>query len=61
MTLKDTTARLYKLADPEKAAFKQAKYNIVTNNALGIYMKDLNALAREIGKNTDLALALFDT
>ncbi len=61
MTLKETITRLHNLADPEKAAYKQAKYNIVTNNALGIYMKDLNVLAREIGKNTDLALALFDT
>ena len=61
MTLKETISKLHCLADPEKAAFKQAKYNITTNNALGIYMKDLNVLAREIGKNTDLALALFDT
>lgn len=61
MTLKETITRLRSLADPEKATFKQAKYNIVTNNALGIYMKDLNVLAKEIGKNTDLALALFDT
>ena len=61
MTLEKVLSKLHELADPEKAVFKQAKYNIVTNNALGIYMKDLNILAREIGKNTDLALALFDT
>ena len=61
MTLHRVIDKLHLLADPEKAAFKQAKYNIVTHNALGIYMKDLNILAGEIGKNTDLAIALFDT
>lgn len=61
MTLKIVIEKLHALADPEKAAFKQAKYNIVSSNALGIYMKDLNALAREIGKNKELALGLFDT
>lgn len=61
MTLDQVLTKLHKLADPEKAAFKQAKYNIVTNNALGIYMKDLRVLAKEIGKDTELALALFDT
>lgn len=61
MTLTTVIKKLHKLANPEKAAFKQAKYNIVTNNALGIYMKDLNVLARQIGKDKDLALELFDT
>ncbi len=61
MTLNQVLDRLHKMGDPEKAAFKQAKYNIVTNNALGIYMKDLRLLAREIGKDTELALDLFDS
>jgi hypothetical protein len=55
MMLHQVIDKLHLLTDPEKASFKQAKYNIVAHNALGIYMKDLNILAREIGKNTDLA------
>lgn len=61
MTLSQVLSKLNKLANPEKVAFKKAKYNIVTTNALGIYMKDLNLLAKEIGNDKKLALDLFDT
>ncbi len=62
MTLEAIIKRLHQLADPEKVLFKKKKYGIVAENALGVYQKDLNALAKEIGKkDTELALALFDT
>ncbi|GER60887.1 hypothetical protein ULMA_29950 [Patiriisocius marinus] len=61
MKVSQVIEQLHRLANPEKVAFKKAKYNIVTTNALGIYMKDLNLLAKEIGNDKPLALALFDT
>ncbi|REE01044.1 DNA alkylation repair protein [Marinoscillum furvescens] len=52
-------AELHALANPEKAAFKQKKFGIVATNAFGIYMSDLNALARKVPKDADLALQLI--
>lgn len=48
------------MSDPEKAEKKAKKFNIRSENALGLYQRDINELAKEIGKNEDLALALFD-
>ena len=53
--------QLHQLADPEKVAYKQKKYGIIANNALGVYQKDLKELAKKIGKNNNLAIQLFDT
>lgn len=61
MTVKEIIAELHCIAEPEKVLFKQRKYNIVTENALGVYMKDLNALAKRVGKNDALALELYDS
>lgn len=61
MQLDEVIRRLKSLADPEKITFKQQKYGITANNSLGIYQKDLKQLAKEIGKDDDLALALYDT
>ncbi len=60
MTYEEIISKLHELENPEKAVFKAKKFGIVTNNALGIYMSDLNALARSIGKDKALALQLFD-
>jgi len=61
MTLKNILDKLNSLSNPEKVIFKEKKFGIVANNSLGIYHQDLKVLAKEIGQNNDLALALFDT
>ena len=53
--------KLKALANPDKVALKEKKFGIISTNALGIYHKDLKVLAKEIGMNSDLAIALFDT
>ena len=61
MTLEEVIACLYDLQDPEKVVFKEKKFGVVSHNSLGIYHKELKIIAKEIGKDNDLALALFDT
>lgn len=53
--------RLQQLSEPDKVAFKEKKYGIIANNSLGIYQKDIKELAKEIGKNSELAIQLFDS
>lgn len=60
-TLAQVIERLKALANPDKVLFKEKKFGIISANALGIYHKDLKALAKEIGTDNDLAIALFDT
>jgi len=52
---------LKKLADPDKVAYKQAKFGVIANNSLGVFLKDLKELAKQIPKSDELAIALFDT
>ncbi|MEE9322790.1 MAG: DNA alkylation repair protein [Granulosicoccus sp.] len=61
MNLPDIIHRLNALADPAKAKLKHEKFAITASNTLGVYQKDLKILAREIGFDNDLALALFDS
>lgn len=61
MTVDTIIQELNQLANPEKIAFKQRKFGVVSNNALGIYHRDLKEIAKRVGKNNDLAKALFDT
>jgi len=61
MTAATILTHLETIADPEKIAFKRKKFGIVANNALGVYIKDLNAIVQEIGKNNDLAVELFNS
>jgi len=49
------------LKDPEKVIFKENKFGIISNNALGIYHKELKLIAKEIGQDNKLALRLFDS
>jgi 3-methyladenine DNA glycosylase AlkD len=49
------------LSDPEKISIKQQKFGINAQNSLGIYHKDLKDIAKEIGCDNRLALALFET
>lgn len=61
MTLELVLKALHELANPEKVTFKEKKFGIVANNALGVYIKDLKFIAKQIGNDNDLALQLFDT
>lgn len=61
MTYEEVIKELYALANKDKVAFKASKFGVVANNALGIYHKDLQLLAKTIGRNTSLALQLFDS
>jgi 3-methyladenine DNA glycosylase AlkD len=61
MTKEEIIKHLEQIADPEKIEFKRKKYGIVAHNSLGVYQKDINALAKTIGKNEDLAIDLFKT
>lgn len=60
MTYAEVTERLYELEDQEKVVFRQKKFGIISNNSLGIYHKDLKVIAKQIGRNNELALELFD-
>ncbi|WP_420579946.1 DNA alkylation repair protein [Reichenbachiella sp.] len=60
-TKTEVLSALQQLADPAKTLFKENKYGIKTSDSLGIYQKDLKALAKQIGKNDQLALDLFHT
>lgn len=57
----DVISKLKALSNPDKAAFKAKKFNIVAVNTLGIYQADLNLLAKQIGKNSELALKLYNS
>jgi len=61
MTVDAIIAELEQLANPEKVVFKQKKFGVISQNALGIYHKDLKEIAKRIGKNNALAEELFDT
>ena len=61
MTAEQIIDQLKKKANPDKILIKQSKFGIISNNALGIYHKDLKEMARIIPKNDELAIQLFDT
>ena len=61
LTLNNALDKLHELSNPEKVLYKQQKFGIIANNAIGVFHKDLKILAKTIGTNNDLANALFDT
>lgn len=61
MTYKEIMGRLYALQNPEKVIFKEKKFGVISNNSLGIYHSELKKIAKEIGKDIELALQLFDS
>lgn len=61
MTLQQVLKRLQALSDPDKISIKKQKFGINARNSLGIYHKDLKDIAKEIGCDNRLALALFET
>jgi 3-methyladenine DNA glycosylase AlkD len=48
-------------ADPAVVSYKEQKFGVVANDALGVYMKELNVVAKQLKKNSALAIELFDT
>ena len=60
-TFSEVMECLYELEDRDKVAFKAEKFGVISNNSLGIYHKDLKVIAKETGKNNELALELFDS
>ena len=61
MTYNEIIECLYDLKDPEKVIFKEKKFGVVANNSLGIFHKELKMIAKEIGKDNELAQQLFDS
>ncbi len=60
MDLSEIVARLHAQADPANAA-GMARYGISTRNTLGVSVRSLRLMAREIGRNHELALDLWET
>ncbi|WP_439132101.1 DNA alkylation repair protein [Polaribacter sp.] len=61
MTYQEVIEELYDLEDQEKVIFKARKFGIISKNSLGVYHKDLKELAKNIGKNSELGIQLFDS
>ena len=61
MTFDEVITCLYDLQDPDKVVFKEKKFGVVSHNSLGIYHKELKMIAKEIGRDNELALRLFDS
>ena len=59
--VKELLTALRSISDPEIKAKKQDKFGIIAETSWGVYQKGIKALAKSIGKNTALGIALFDT
>jgi len=60
MELSAILAELEKLGSPKVKGIKET-FAIAPQNSYGIFLKDLNVLAKSIGKSDELAISLFDT
>lgn len=60
MEVHEVLAQLEKMGSPEVKQIK-ARFAITAANSHGIFLKDLDAFAKKIGKDDELALRLFDT
>jgi len=60
MRVSDVLAELERLGSPEVKAIK-AGFAITAEHSHGIFLKDIQLLAKRIGKDDGLALELFDT
>lgn len=54
-------ASLKKLSNARIREEMSSRYGIVTNNAYGVRMRDMQQVAKELGRNHPLALALWET
>jgi 3-methyladenine DNA glycosylase AlkD len=60
MQIDQILAGLEKLGSPEVKKTKE-RFAITAQNSHGIFLTDLKSFAKQIGRNDDLALELFDT
>ncbi len=61
MTANQIIEVLKREANPNKIMIKQKRFGITADNALGIYHKELKALAKTIPKDDKLAIELFES
>ena len=61
MTVDQIIELLRAQADPYMVAFKEAKFGIVSYNALGIYHAELKEIVKKIPKDDAIAIALFES
>jgi 3-methyladenine DNA glycosylase AlkD len=61
MNLQQVLRQLESLADPKIIEIKERKFGIKAKNSLGVYHKELKALAKEIGQDNKLAIELYDS
>ena len=59
--LAETLAALEAAASPQVRADMAPRYGIVTDNALGVPMATMQALAKRLGRDHDLAAALWES
>ena len=60
MNLKECLALLKSYSDAEIALKKAQKFGVVAQGSWGVFHRDINQIAKQIGKNTDLALGLIE-
>lgn len=60
LDVEDVLARLRALADPTRLA-GMARYGIATDSAFGVTIGELRGVAKELGRDHDLAAALWDS
>lgn len=61
MNFEQIISLLEKLSDKDKIILKEKKFGIISNNALGIYHNDLKEIAKQIEKDNQLAIQLFES
>jgi 3-methyladenine DNA glycosylase AlkD len=61
MTLDETLNTLYGLTDEAIVTKKAKKWAVLTSNSLGIHHKELKVIAKQIGRDNNLAIALIGT
>ena len=58
MDCKEVLSLLEKLGNEEARVFKETKFGIHAANNFGVFQKDINEIAKQIGKNDKLAVGL---
>lgn len=61
MDCNEVLSLLESLGNEDAQNFKASKFGIKTSNSFGVFQKDINAIAKQIGKNDKLALELWDS
>lgn len=59
--VKELLTALRSISDPEIKRKKHEKFGISAETSWGVYQKEISELAKKIGKDTQLGIALFDT